>query len=188
LKPEKVTTIFVPVIIGTQIFRGIKHMSYIQHLEVDFLPVWLIYAILLLISTAVSYMYTQISGMVAFTKLKNSDISKGSLFMHAVLPLAFAFEIGYQINPLLTRLGHFFPTLGRQFGFNFEFIDFAYQVGSIRPWQVLLILFGSGVSIIFLNVLRKNHQQDEDGTYRKKFRNLPIIIGGIIYIWMFIIM
>ena len=188
LKPEKVTTIFVPVILGTQIFRGIEHLSFVQRLEVGFLPMWLIYAILLLASTAVSYIYTQISGTVAFTKLKNSDISKGSLFMHAIIPLAFTFEIGYQLNPLLTRFGHFFPTLGRQFGFNFKFMDFAYQVDSITPWQVLLILLGIGISVIFLNILRKNHQQDGDGAYHKRLRNLPILIWGIIYTWMFVTM
>ena len=188
LKPEKVTTIFVPVILGTQIFRGIEHLPFVQRLEVGFLPMWLIYAILLLASTAVSYIYTQISGTVAFTKLKNSDISKGSLFMHAIIPLAFTFEIGYQLNPLLTRFGHFFPTLGRQFGFNFKFMDFAYQVGSIKPWQVLLILLGIGISVIFLNILRKNHQQDGDGAYHKRLRNLPILIWGIIYTWMFVTM
>jgi len=185
LKPERVTTIFVPVILGTQVFRGIEHLPFVQHLEVGFLPMWLIYAILLLASTAVSYIYTQISGRVAFTKLKNSDISKGSLLMHAMIPLAFTFEIGYQINPLLTRFGHFFPTLGRQFGFNFKFMDFAYQVDSIKPWQVLLVLLGIVISVIFLNILRKNHQQDVDGTYHKRLRNLPILIWGIICTLMF---
>ena len=187
LRPEKVTTIFVPVILGTQIFRGIEHLSLIQHLKVDFLPMWLIYAILLLASTAVSYLFTQISGMVAFTRLKDSNISKESLFMHAIIPLAFTFEIGYQLKPLLTRFGHFFPTLGRQFGFNFDFLDFAYQVGSIKPWQILLILLGIGISVIFLNALRKNHQQDENGVFHKRFRNSPIYIWGIIYTWMFVI-
>ncbi|MGW8145229.1 MAG: hypothetical protein ACWGN2_12625, partial [Anaerolineales bacterium] len=188
LRPEKVTTIFVPVILGTQIFRGIDHLSVIQHLEVGFLPMWLFYSFLILASTAFSYCYTQISGTVAFTKLKNSDISKGSLFMHAMIPLVLTFEISYQLKPLLTRFGLFFPTLGRQFGFDFEFLDFAYQVGSIKPWQVLLILLGIGISIIFLNVLRKNHQQSGDGTYHKRFRNLPIFILGIIYIGIFLIM
>jgi transcriptional regulator with AAA-type ATPase domain/ferredoxin len=187
LRPEKITTIFVPVILGTQIFRGLEHLSFVQYLEVGFLPMWLIYAILLLASTAVSYSYSQISGTIAFTKLKNSNISKGSLFMYAMIPLAFAFEIGYQLNPLLARFGHFFPTLGRQFGFNFEFLDFAYQVGSIKPWQVLLLLLGIGVSVMFLNVLRKNHQLVENGSYHKRFRNLPVYIWGVIYIWMFVI-
>lgn len=67
-------------------------------------------------------------------------------------------------------------------------MNFAYQVGSIKPWQVLLILLGIVISVIFLNILRKNHQQDGDGAYHKRLRNLPILIWGIIYTWMFVTM
>jgi len=188
LKPEKVTTIFVPVILGTQIFRGIEHLTFIQQFEAEFLPMWAIYALLLLAATAVSFVYTQISGAFAFGNLKNSSITKGSLFIHAIIPLAFAFEIAYQLNPLLTRFGHFFPTLGRQFGFNWEFLDFAYQAGSIKPWQVLFILLGMAVSIAFLKVLNKNHQDERERAYRKRFRNLPILFLGSTYIWIFFIL
>jgi len=188
LKPEKITTIFVPVIIGTQIFRGIEHLSLMQKLEAGTWPMWSIYAILLIIATAVSFAYARISGVIAFGKLKNTTIKKGDLFIHAIIPLAFAYEIVYQLNPLLTRVGHFFPTLGRQFGFNWEFLDFAFQASSIKPWQVLFILLGTAASIAFLKVLAKNHQDEREGSTSKRFRNLPIIFISSIYIWMFIVM
>ncbi len=188
LKPEKVTSVFVPVILGTQIFRGIEHLPLIQRLEAGFLPMWALSAILILAATALSFAYTQISGAISFGSLKNSGISKGSLFIHAIIPLAFAFEIAYQFKGLLTRFGHFIPTLGRQLGLNWEFLDFAYQAGSIKPWQILLILLGMAVSRFFLKALVKNHQVERKDAATKRFRNLPLIFLGTIYIWMFVVM
>jgi transcriptional regulator with AAA-type ATPase domain/polyferredoxin len=188
LKPEKVTTIFVPVILGTQVFRGIERMSFVRQLESGVLPMWSIYAALLLAVTAFSFIFTRISGGVAFNTLRNSSITRESLFIHAIIPLVFAFEIAYQLNPLLTRLGHFFPTLGRQFGFDWEFWDFAYQAGSIKPWQILFVLVGMFTSLLFLKALIRYHQCEKEGPSRKRFRSLPIIFLGSIYIGMFIAM
>jgi DNA-binding NtrC family response regulator/NAD-dependent dihydropyrimidine dehydrogenase PreA subunit len=188
LKPEKVTSVFVPVILGTQIFRGIEHLPLIQGLEAGYLPMWAVYAVLIFAATAVSFAYTKISGAISFGSLKNSSISKGSLFIHAIIPLAFAFEIAYQLKGLLTRFGHFIPTMGRQLGRNWEFLDFAYQAGSIKPWQVLLILLGMAVSIFFLKALVKNHQVERKDAAIKRFRNLPLIFLGSIYIWIFVVM
>jgi polyferredoxin len=188
LKPEKMTTVFVPVILGTEIFRGIAHTSVIQKLESGLQPMWSIYAILLVAATVISFAYLRISGTWAFGKLKNSAVSKVDLFIHAIIPLAFVFEIGYQLIPLLTRFGHFFPTLGRQFGFDLEFLDFAAGPGAAKPWQVLLVLLGMAVSMAFLKVLIKNHQEKEGGKllYRP-LRYLPIIVLGCTYIWMFVV-
>jgi len=188
LKPEKLTTIFVPVILGTQIFRGFLHTSFMQDLESGLQSRWAIYAIMLLAATVISFAYLRSSGILAFGKLKNNAIIKGDLYIHAIIPLAFVYEFVYQLNPLLTRLGHFFPTLGRQFGFNLESWDFAYLPGSIKPWQVLFILLGMAVSVAFLKVIIKKHQIEREGPLNKLFRNLPIIFLGGIYIWMFAVM
>jgi len=188
LKPEKLTKIFVPVILGTQIFRGFLHTSIVQDLESGLQSRWAIYAIILLTATVISFIYIRISGHMAFGRLKNSTLNRGDLFIHAIIPLAFVYEFAYQLNPFLTRLGHFFPTLGRQFGFNLDSWDFVYLLDSIKPYQVLLILLGMAVSIAFLKVLIKNHQNEAEEPLNKKFRNLSIIFLGCIYIWMFVVM
>ncbi|MEN8231775.1 MAG: sigma 54-interacting transcriptional regulator [Thermodesulfobacteriota bacterium] len=187
LKPEKLTIIFVPVILGTQIFRGLLHTSFVHDLESGLQSRWAIYAIILLAATVISFAFLRISGVLAFGKLKNNVIIKGDLYIHAIIPLAFVYEFVYQLNPLLTRFGHFFPTLGRQFGLNLESWDFAYLPGSIKPWQILFVLLGMAVSVAFLKVLIKNHQDEREGPVNKRFRNLPIILLGGIYIWMFVI-
>jgi len=188
IKPEKVTTVFVPVILGTQIFRGIEHSSFVHVMESNLHSTWGLYALLLLTAISVSFVYTQVSGAVAFGKLKNNPVKKGELYTHAIIPLAFAFEFVYQLNPLLTRLGDFFPTLGREFGFDLEFLNFSSGPGAAKPWQVLFILLGIAVSIGFLKILKKNHQVETvDGDQYKRLRYLPILFLGILYIWMFMI-
>ncbi len=188
LKPEKVTTIFVPVVLGAQLLRGIEHTSILQKLAPGFKPMWVIYSVLLVAAIILSFAYAQISGVMAFGKLKNHTISRGDLFIHAIIPLAFAFEIGYQLSPLLNSFGHFFPTLGRQLGFNWEFLDFAYFVGSIKPLQVLLVFIGIIASAAFLKVIIRNHQEEEGGgLHYRRLRYLPILLLGSICIGMFVI-
>jgi transcriptional regulator with AAA-type ATPase domain/ferredoxin len=188
LQPEKMTAIFVPVILGTQIFRGVEHLAPVTELHSGHLPMWLIYAILLAGTTAVSFAYFKISGAIAFGPLKNRTIAKGHLFITAAIPLVFAFEIAYQLKPLLTRLGHFFPTLGRQFGFDWEFLNFAYQSGPIKPWQVVFILCGMFTAVLFQKALSRNHQKESAGERARPFRNLAMLFLGSIYIGLIIVM
>ncbi len=188
VKPEKMTTVFVPVILGTQVFRGLLHTPFMQRLESGFHSRWALYAALLIAATVVSFAYLRISGTWAFGKLKNSAIIKGDLFTHAIIPLAFVYEFVYQLNPLLTRLGSFLPTLGRQFGFNFEPWGFVYPQGSIKPWQVLFLLLGIALSMGILKVLIRNHQDEEGGLlHYKRFGYLPIVLLGLVYIGMFVV-
>jgi DNA-binding NtrC family response regulator/polyferredoxin len=188
LKPEKVTTIFVPVILGTQIFRGLEHTALIHSLESALHSRWLLYAALLLAVTALSFGFTRMSGALAFGELNNNAIKKGGLFTHAIIPLAFTFEFVYQLNPLITRLGEFFPTLGRQFGFDLEFLNFTTGPGTAKPWQVIFILLGIAVSMGFLKILIRNHQAETgNGVNYKRLRYLPIVLLGALYIWFFII-
>jgi len=188
LKPEKVTNIFVPVILGTQIFRGLEHTALIHSLESALHTRWLFYAVLLLAATAVSFGYIRISGPLAFGELRDPGVKRGELLGHAIIPLAFTFEFVYQLHPLLTRLGSFFPTLGRQFGFNLDFLNFTMSSGAVKIWQVLFLLLGIAVSMGFLKVLIKNHQDLKDGNiFYKRSRYLPILILGCIYISMFVL-
>jgi len=188
LKPEKITTVFMPVVLGVQILRAIEHTSLIQKLAADFEPKWIIYISLLFLLTVLSYAYTQISGTLAFGKLRNSSIIKGDLFIHAIIPLSFAFEIGYQLRPLLSGLGKLLPTLGRQLEFNWEFLDFGNKMGSITFWQIIIILIGMFASVYFLRTIIRNHQEKENGILQyRRFRYLPILILVSIYMGTFVI-
>jgi len=187
IKPEKVTSIFVPVILGTQIFRGLEHTGIGHSLESFMHSTWAAFGLLLIVATAVSFLYTRVAGQISFGKLKDKKIKKGDLFINCIIPLSFGFELGYQLKPLLERLGHFLPILGRQFGFELEFLDFASGPGAAKPWQVLLILLGVVVSMSFLKILLKNHQEKPaEGSPYRRLRYLPIFFLGISFIWMFL--
>jgi len=186
IKPEKVTTIFVPVILGTQLFRGIEHTSFVQTLEANTHSTWLLYGLLLLLCIAISYGFIQAAGNVSFAKLKNKTVKKGELFTHAIIPLAFAFEFVYQLKPLLTRLGTFFPVLGRQFGINLDFLSVTASPGIVRFWQVAFLLGGMALSYLFLQILRRRHQEEKaGGLLFNSLKWLPVMLWGIIYLGIF---
>jgi transcriptional regulator with PAS, ATPase and Fis domain/polyferredoxin len=188
LKPEKVTSIFVPIILGTQVFRGLEHTAISHALEAALHSTWAAFAVLLIVATGISFLFVKLAGDVSFGPLKNNALSKGDLFIHSIIPLSFCFEIGYQLKPLFERLGHFLPVFGRQFGFDLEYLDFASGAGGAKPWQVLLILLGIAVSMGFLKILIKNHQElQENAKGYKSMRYMPIIALGAAYIWMFLV-
>ena len=77
------------------------------------------------------------------------------------------------------------PVFGRQFGFDLEFLEFAAANGSAKPWQIIFVLSGMIVSMIFLKILIRNHQGEEI-LHLKPMRYLPILFLGGMYIWMFV--
>lgn len=187
LKPEKITSIFVPVILGTQVFRGLEHTAMVHSLESIIDSIWTVNALFLVIATAISFVFVRIAGMMTFGALENSSVSKGDLFINGLIPIAFGFEIAYQFKPLLERLGHFLPVFGNQFGFDLEFWDFAAGSGAAKPWQVIFILLGMITSMIFIKILIRNHQQKDEGLLKpKQFRYVPLMFLAGVYIWMFI--
>ncbi len=188
LKPERVSTLFMPVIMGTQFLRGLEYTSLARSLEHATHTYWAAYAIILVVATAVSYYCIRLAGQLSFAELKDSSIDKGALFTNALIPLAFSFEVGYQFRPLLERLGHFFPILGRQVGFNLNVLDFAVAAGSSVPWQIFSVCIGLAVSLIFQKILVKNHERAGGGTARKwHVRRLPLYLLAGSYIAMFIV-
>jgi len=186
IKPERVASIFIPVILGTQFLRGLEHTSLTHAVKSVTHSNFTAFAIILLLATAVSFYFVKISGSLSFGQLRNSSIDKGQLFTNALIPLAFAFEIGYQLKPFLERLGHFFPILGRQLGFDLEFLDFAVAAGSAKPWQTLIVLLGMITSLSFLKIIIRNHETRKNDMIKyNPFRYLPLFFLAGLYIGIF---
>jgi transcriptional regulator with AAA-type ATPase domain/NAD-dependent dihydropyrimidine dehydrogenase PreA subunit len=186
IKPEKVTIIFVPVILGTQLFRSIEHSKFVQALEANTHSTWLLYMLLLLVCITASYGFIQAAGRMSFDKLKNGALKKADLFTHAIIPLAFAFEFVYQLKPLLTRLGTFFPVLGRQFSINLDYLNIVASPGIVMFWQVAFLLAGIMLSFLFLQILRHRNQLKKPGSiFISSLRWAPLLFWGAIYIGIF---
>ena len=185
VKPEKVTSVFVPVIIGTQLFRMLEHNTVIHHLSDAVGQDWLVLAGLMTVAVASAFLFIRISGDLAFDSLKDNAIKKEELFNYAIIPLAFGFELGYQFGPLLSRLGYFFPVLGRQLGVNLEFLDFSRSLGSALPWQLFFVIIGSGASLCILAKFIRTRQTSINVTPNWKNR-LPIALLTLLYLFLFI--
>ena len=187
VKPEKVTTIFVPVILGTQLFRGVEHSAFVQTMEYNTHSTWMFYALLLIICIGLSFGFMQVAGSMAFGPLTDRKIKKAELFSHVIIPLAFAFEFVYQLKPLLTRLGSFFPVLGRQVGINLEFLAISATPGIVKFWQVTGLLAGIALSCLFLQILSRKHVKKKGGRELAGLLQwLPVLFLGGIYIGIFL--
>jgi transcriptional regulator with AAA-type ATPase domain/polyferredoxin len=187
VKTERVIAVFVPVILGTQILRGLEQTTIAHYLETVTRSTWAAYGLILLAGMILSYYFLILAGNLSFGTLKDRTLLKSHLLMNAIIPLAFTFEFGYQLRPLLEHMGDFFPVLGNQIGYSLDFLAFSAGKGAAKPWQVISILFGMLISMLFLKVLIKNHQRaagkKED---LKSTRYLPIIFIAVLYITMFI--
>ncbi|MBW2182797.1 MAG: hypothetical protein JRF49_02875, partial [Deltaproteobacteria bacterium] len=103
-----------------------------------------------------------------------------------LLPLTFAFELGYQLKPLLERAGLLIPVFGRQLGVTWEFLGVSASPAVTKAIQILLILIGAIGFRIIISRLAKQHEQDYP--VRKTWRLLwPVLILSLIYIYLFVI-
>ena len=185
LKPEKVMSVFVPVIIGTQFFCGFEHSAFLNSFVGDFGPGWLKLATLMAVSVLLAFGFVRFSGTILFGSIKEKTVSQGDLLTYALVPLAFGFELGYQFGPLINRTGHFFPILGRQLGTDFEYLDFTNAMGSALPWQILFVIIGAAGSWFILKKLIKKHRPEVSGNGNLKCI-LPIIMLVLVYLVFFL--
>ena len=185
IKPEKVMSVFVPVIIGTQFFRGFEHSAFLNSIVGGLGYGWLKLVILMVVSLALAIGFCRISGEIVFGFAKEKGIRQGDLFNYALVPLSFGFELGYQFGPLIGRLGHFFPILGRQLGIDLDYLDFTSAMGSALPWQIVFVLIGATGSWFIMKKLVKRHRPGMSGNGELKELS-PIIMLALLYLVFFL--
>jgi transcriptional regulator with PAS, ATPase and Fis domain/polyferredoxin len=185
LKPDKGISVFIPVILGTQIFRGIAHAGQLLGYEFSMNSQWAFQAMLLMAATALAFIFVHVSGKLSFGPLLDPATKRKDLFCYAIIPLTFAFEFGYHIETFHKMTGHILPVTGRQLGLDFAFLDFSQALGSPFPWQFILVTLGACISIWVLGRLMQKHQKN--GAWRIKIINtLPITILAFTYFWIFV--
>ena len=142
---------------------------------------------LLLATVAVSFLFVGICGKLAFRHLKDTGIRKSHLFSYAIVPLAFVFECGYQLRPLFSRMGQFFPILGQQFGVPLEFLDFSTPAAAAKPWQILVVLLGVAVSLLVQREIAKVHERAGQ-KHLGYLKSIPVLLLASVYIGLFAVM
>ncbi len=185
IKPDKIMPVIVPLIISSQLFRGFETTAFYHVGEVYFGQRWIAMAVSFLVSIIISLFLVRFSGWLAFRHLKNPSIKKTDLFVYAVLPLAFSFELSYQLKPLLMRAGQFLPVLGRQLGFYWDFLGVSANSGFVKILQILIVIVGMFASRAILVSLARKHEEDHRSSHTVQ-RRWPIVLLATLYVWLFV--
>ena len=179
--PSPVMNAFVPVILGSQLLRGLEAQGSLWMLKgLDYQ--WLVLGLLLLVLTMGAFCFVRASGFLSFAALRSVDGAKGELVSYVFVPLIFAYEIGYQFEALLTRSGDLLPALGHKLGLDWSHLGFVLSQGQVLFWQTLLILAGLVFASTVLSKLAQYHEPLEESRNRWQ-RRVPLFILAGYYLW-----
>ncbi len=175
--------LFVPLIWGTQIFRGLAHTSLPQRLEPYIGSMEFAYGVLMFIAVVFAY-HVAVAG-VAFTGMVDTDAGKkfGSTFFMVMLPLVYANEIAIRLVPLLNHAADFFVILENQVGYSFPHIAFRLDTQSIYILQIVIIIIGLIFSFFVANRLTKTLPPEKVAP--PFFRYLPLIVIAVVSVLLF---
>ena len=175
--------LFVPLLWGTQIFRGLDLTTIPARLNGYIGSMGLTYG-LLMIGAALFAYHVAVAG-VAFTGMVDTDAGKGfgSTFFMAMLPLVYANEIALRLVPLLNHAAEFFVILGNQVGYSFPYIAFRLDMQSIYILQIVIIIVGLIFS--FIVAAKQIASLPPDNVSPAFFRHLPLIVIALVSILLF---
>ena len=175
--------LFVPLLWGTQIFRGLDLTVIPQKVNFYAGSMELTYAILMLCSVVIAY-HVALAG-VAFMGMVDTDAGKGfgSTFFLVMLPLVYANEIAIRLVPLLNHAADFFSILGNQVGYSFPHIAFRLDMQSIHILQIILIIIGFFLSVTVASKLVALLPSEKVSP--AFFRHLPLVVMAVVSVLLF---
>jgi transcriptional regulator with AAA-type ATPase domain/NAD-dependent dihydropyrimidine dehydrogenase PreA subunit len=175
--------LFVPLLWGTQIFRGLDLTTMPMSLNSYIGSMELTYGLLMIGSVLFAY-HVSVAG-VGFTGKVDTDTGKefGSTFYMVMLPLVYANEIAIRLVPLLNHAADFFVILGNQVGYSFPHIAFKLDVQSIYILQIAIIVIGL-ISSFFV-ASRHIANLPAEKVEPPFFRHLPLIVIAVVSIILF---
>ena len=182
--PDLVMTLFGPLIIGTQLFRGLEKAGYFHHYTAAMNQRWIFYSVLILITTSLAFLFVRTVGKMVFDSVRSTSQEKSNLLAYTLVPLAVAFELSFHFERLIGLGGQLLPTVGRQLGFAWDFLGL-----NIAPWlviacQILFVLIGAFASKAVLKKLL--HSRQDTSSQRLSFRQRwPILLLAAVYILFF---
>jgi transcriptional regulator with AAA-type ATPase domain/NAD-dependent dihydropyrimidine dehydrogenase PreA subunit len=175
--------LFVPLLWGTQIFRGLDLTVIPQKVNYYIGSMEWTYAILMVCSALVAY-HVAVAG-VAFMGRVDTDAGKGfgSTFFLVMLPLVYANEIAIRLVPLLNHAADFFVILGNQVGYSFPHIAFRLDMQSIHFLQIILIVIGFFLSVTVASKLIALLPSEKVAP--AFFRHLPLVVMAVVSVLLF---
>ncbi len=185
LKSDKVLSIIVPLLIGTQLFRGIEGSVFFHNVKDLFGPHWVSISIAMISCLIVALLFVQTVGSITFKKLRDASLKRKDLFVYGIVPLVFSFEFAYQSNLFLTHAGQVFPVLGRQLGYNWESFGSGIEPGMIKFLQTICLIMGIFISRAIMYSLARTHEETFLEGRTRKNRGTVLLLGAV-YIILFI--
>jgi transcriptional regulator with AAA-type ATPase domain/polyferredoxin len=175
--------LFVPLLWGTQIFRGLDFTTIPLMLNGYIGSMELTYGVLMIGALLFAY-HVAVAG-IAFTGMVDTDAGKkfGSTFVLAMLPLVYANEIAIRLVPLLNHAADFFVVLGNQVGYSFPQIAFKLDMQSIYILQLALII--TGLIFSFIVAAKLIALLPPEKVAPAFFRHLPLIVIAIVSVILF---
>ncbi len=185
-KPDQTMALFGTFLMGTQLFRGLEKSGYLHHNAAAFSSQWIFFTVFFIVTVFFAFVFARTAGRVVFDSINLTSPKKAALMSYAFVPLVIAFELSFHFERLISRGGQLIPTLGRQFGFNWEFLGVSFGLWLVKFCQVLFILTGVfAAKSVLKRLLRfQQHTVLQHLSWRQQ---LPILLLATGYIWLFLI-
>ncbi len=183
-KSDLTMVLLGPVMMGTQLFRGMEKAGYFHPYTAALSPPWLFYTALMITMTALAFLFVRVAGQTAFGPVPRAPSEKTNLMVYAFVPLVVFFEVGFHFERLVNRGGRAIPALGRPFGFDWGFLELSISPWLIKIQQLVFILAGVLAAKALLKKLLGAYQDPlvERLSIRQQY---PIWLLAGVYGWLF---
>jgi DNA-binding NtrC family response regulator/ferredoxin len=183
-KPEPIMALLGPLVMGTQLFRGLEKTVYFQPYITALNQQWIFHTLFMVITTFLAFLFVRMTSNVVFDTAKTTSQERSSLMSYAFVPLIVSFELGFHFERLIRLGGRLLPTLGSYFGFNWDFLIVDVSPGLIKVHQIVFVLIGVLASkAVLTNIFRSHLDSSLTGaSFRHQW---PILLFAMVYIALF---
>ena len=183
-KPDPTMALLVSVIMGAQFFRGLEKTGYIHKYAAAQTQPWVFYSMLFVLSTSLAFLFIKTAGNAAFGSQNTSFRRTPNLVVYALVPMVVIFELSFHFERLIGRGGQLFPSLGRQLGFDLDFLMVSMDPLWIKFYQTAFILIGVFASRAVLTNIFRSHL-NSSFTRLSLRHQWPILLLAVVYIYLF---
>jgi len=183
---EKTVAFLVPLIIGTQFFRGLEAAGYLNVFLNN--PTSRSFILFILIATVTVLILGafKIAEDLMSKYVPSRNSSPAGMLSYGMLFLAVTFEMAFHLERFLLLSGQVLPVLGRQLGLHWDKFGTSGAPWAITTLQVILILLGSLGSSVVLRRIYLAFADDDSPEKTPLSWRMPVILTAFAYVWLFI--
>lgn len=181
-KPSQFLAIFLPILLGTQLFRGIDPLGRVLKIfPVD--PGFFLQGLILSVCCGLAFLFFRVAARDVFALLSDSRIRKTDLLIYGLLPFVYGVELGFQVQYLLDQIKGMLPALGQHLGFDWSHLSLAPSPHLLLMIQILCLAAGLLFSNHVLNRLGRRQQKNRQPIpWRRKW---PLLLPALLFAWLF---